>query len=155
MGLFDDALKKSVPNGDLATPIAVVAGALILGKLFGGLHMPGGPAPAPAAPAPVPTPVPTQPPAGNVLSGLTDLIGKLSANGQSGAVNSWVGNGANQPIAPGQLGAALGQTTLQDLAAKSGLSQEELLQQLSLVLPNLVNHLTPNGTLPTQQQLGG
>ena len=60
MGLFDDALKKSVPNGDIATPIAVVAGALILGKMFGGLHMPGGPSPAPAAPTP--TPVPTQAP---------------------------------------------------------------------------------------------
>lgn len=153
MGLFDDALKKAVPNGDIATPIAVAAGALILGKLFGGLHMPGGSAPAPAAPTPVPAP--TQAPAGNVLSGLNDLIGKLSAGGHDGAVNSWIGAGANQPIAPGQLGAALGQQTLQDLAAKSGMSQEELLQQLSLVLPNLVNHLTPNGTLPTQQQLGG
>jgi uncharacterized protein YidB (DUF937 family) len=153
MGLFDDALKKSVPNGDIATPIAVVAGALILGKLFGGLHMPGSPAAAPAAPTPVPAP--TAAPGGGVLSGLNDLIGKLSAGGHSGAVNSWVGSGANQPIAPGPLGNALGQQTLQDLAAKSGLSQEELLQQLALVLPNLVNHLTPNGTLPTQQQLGG
>ncbi len=90
-----------------------------------------------------------------MLSGLSDLIGKLSAGGHDSAVNSWVGTGANQPIAPGPLGQALGQQTLQDLAAKSGLSQEQLLQQLALVLPNLVNHLTPNGTLPTQQQLGG
>ena len=43
MGLFDDAMKNAVPGGNLATPIAVAAGALILGKLFG-----GGSAPAPA-----------------------------------------------------------------------------------------------------------
>ena len=36
MGLFDDALKNAVPGGNLATPIAVAAGALILGRLFGG-----------------------------------------------------------------------------------------------------------------------
>ncbi len=55
MGLFDDALKKSVPNGDLATPIAVVAGALILGKMFGGLHMPGASAGACTGPRPQPS----------------------------------------------------------------------------------------------------
>ena len=49
MGSFDDALKNAVPGGNLATPIAVAVGALILGKLFGGGSSP---APAPAAPAP-------------------------------------------------------------------------------------------------------
>jgi len=147
MGLFDNALKNAVPNGDLATPIAVAAGALILGKMFGA-HLPGAPA-APAAPA-----APTAP-AGSVLSGLTDIIGKLSANGQVGAVNSWVGNGANQPIHPNDLGGALGQQTLQELAAKTGLTQDQLLQGLAQVLPKLVNNLTPNGTLPTAAQLAG
>ena len=49
MGMFDDALKNAVPGGNLATPIAVAAGALILGKLFGGGSSP---APAPSAPPP-------------------------------------------------------------------------------------------------------
>jgi len=144
MGLFDDALKKAVPGGNLATPIAVAAGALILGKLFGGSSQP---ASAPAAPAPAP-------PGGGLLGGLSDLIGKLSAGGQVSQVNSWVGNGANQPIDPGALGQALGSQTIKDLAAKSGLSEEQLLQQLSVVLPSLINHLTPNGRLPTAGELG-
>ena len=75
MGLFDDAMKNAVPGGNLATPIAVAAGALILGKLFGGSSAP---APPPAAPAP-PQSVPTNAPAGSTLGGLTDLIGKLTA----------------------------------------------------------------------------
>ena len=33
MASFDDALKNAVPGGNLATPIAVAVGALILGKL--------------------------------------------------------------------------------------------------------------------------
>jgi len=148
MGMFDDALKNAVPNGDLTTPIAVAAGALILGKMFGA-HMPSmAPAPsaAPAAPAAAT--------GGNILSGLTDIIGKLSANGQVGAVNSWVGNGANQPIAPDALGGALGQQALQQLSAKTGLSQDQLTQALAQVLPKLINNLTPNGTLPSATQLG-
>jgi len=154
MGLFDNALKNAVPNGDLATPIAIAAGALILGKMFGA-HMPGAPA-APAAPmAPAAPAAPAAAGGGGVLSGLTDIIGKLSANGQVGAVNSWVGNGANQPIHPTDLGGALGQQTLQELAAKTGLTQDQLLQGLAQVLPKLVNNLTPNGTLPTAAQLGG
>ena len=77
MAGFDDAMKNAVPGGNLATPIAVAVGALILGKLFGGSSAPASP---PAVPIPPPgQPVPTNAPAGSILGGLTDLIGKLSA----------------------------------------------------------------------------
>jgi uncharacterized protein YidB (DUF937 family) len=151
MGLFDDALKNAVPGGNLATPIAVAAGALILGRLFGGSSAPS-PAPAQAAPAPAPS-LPTNVPPGSLLGGLSDLIGKLAAGGASPQVNSWVGPGANQPIQPGQLGSALGQSTLNDLSQRTGMSQQELLNQLALVLPQLINHLTPNGRVPTLADL--
>lgn len=72
MGLFDDAMKNAVPGGNLATPIAVAAGALILGKLFGGGSSQ---APAPSVPSSAPQPVPTNAPAGSILGGLNDLIG--------------------------------------------------------------------------------
>ena len=149
MGLFDDAMKNAVPGGNLAMPIAVAAGALILGKLFG-----GGSAPAPGQAAPAPQqPVPTNAPAGNILGGLTDLIGKLTAGGAAPHVNSWVGPGANQPIQPGQLGGALGQNVLNELSQRTGMSQQELLNQLAAVLPQLINHLTPNGRVPTLAEL--
>ena len=79
MASFDDAMKNAVPGGNLATPIAVAVGALILGKLFGGSSAP---ASAPAVPIPPPgQPMPTNAPAGSILDGLSDLIGKLSAGG--------------------------------------------------------------------------
>ena len=146
MGLFDDAMKNAVPGGNLATPIAVAAGALLLGKLFGGSS-----APSPAA-APTQS-LPTNVPAGSVLGGLSDLIGKLTAGGAEPHVNSWVGPGSNQPIQPGQLGSALGQQTIDDLAARTGMTREQLLQQLAAVLPQLINHLTPNGRMPTLADL--
>src|SRR6185312_10787924 len=109
MGAFDDAMKNAVPGGNLATPIAVAIGALILGKMFGGSSAP---ASAPAVPIPPPgQPVPTNAPAGGV----------------SPQVNSWVAHGPNEPVQPGQLGSALGQNVLAELAQRTGMSQQELL----------------------------
>lgn len=146
MGMFDDALKDAVPGGNLATPIAVAAGALILGKLFG-----GGSSPSPSAPsaAPPAQPVPANPPGSSVVGGLGDLIGRLTAGGAGQHVNSWVGPGENQQIQPGQLGSALGGNILNELSARTGMSQQELLNQLAVVLPQLIHRLTPNGRVPT------
>ena len=151
MGAFDDAMKNAVPGGNLATPIAVAVGALILGKMFGGGSAPA-PAPAPGRVAP-PPPLPVNPPAGSVMGGLSDLIGKLTAGGAAPQVNSWVGPGQNQPIQPGQLGGALGQNVLNELSQRTGMSQQELLNQLATVLPQIINHLTPNGRMPTLADL--
>ena len=41
---------------------------------------------------------------------------------------------------------------LSQLAARTGLTQEQLMQGLAQVLPKLVNNLTPNGRLPTAQE---
>src|SRR5271166_1595686 len=143
--MFDDAMKNAVPGGNLATPIAVAVGALLLGKFFGGSSAP---AQAPSAPAPVPTNVP----AGSLVGGLSDLIGKLTSGGVP-QVNSWVGHGANEPVQPGQLGGALGQSTLNELSQRTGMSQQELLAGLAAVLPQLINQLTPNGRVPTVADL--
>ena len=156
MASFDDAVKNAVPGGNLATPIAVAVGALILGKMFGGSSSPAStPAPTPGRVAPPPTPsaVPTNAPAGSILGGLTDLIGKLSAGGVAPQVNSWVGHGPNEPVPPGQLGSALGQNVLAELSQRTGMSQQELLSQLATVLPQIINHMTPNGRMPTLADL--
>jgi len=150
MGFFDDAMKNSVPGGNLAAPIAVAAGALLLGKLFGGG---GSSAQAPSTPAQSPQPPPAGAPAGSLVGGLNDLIGRLTAGGVGPHVNSWVGTGANQPVQPGQLGGALGQDVLNQLSQRTGMSQQELLNQLAVVLPQLVNNLTPKGRVPTAAEL--
>jgi uncharacterized protein YidB (DUF937 family) len=151
MSFFDDALQDAVPGGNLATPIAIAAGALLLHHFFGGS------AATPAA-APTAAPAPAPPPqagggsfldGGGLLGGLSGLVGKLTSAGAGGAVNSWVGAGANQPIDPAHLGQALGPDVLSQLAARTGLTQQQLVEQLSQVLPRLVNNLTPNGRLPT------
>ena len=94
--------------------------------------------------------------AGSVISGgLGDLLKQLQQGGQGEAANSWVSNGPNKQIAPGDLASALGADQINSLMSQSGLSRDELLSGLSQHLPDVINHLTPDGRLPTENELSG
>jgi uncharacterized protein YidB (DUF937 family) len=94
--------------------------------------------------------------AGSVISGgLGDLLKQLQQGGHGETANSWVSNGPNKQIAPGDLASALGADQINSLMSQSGLSREELLSGLSQHLPDVINHLTPDGRLPTESELSG
>jgi uncharacterized protein YidB (DUF937 family) len=142
MGLFDDAL----PGGSIAKPLMVALGALLVGKMMGGSSSEPS-----KAPAPQPSPSPDQP--SGPFGGLYSLIDRLTNAGQKDTVSSWLGSGPNAPIQPQTLGSALGQTTVSDLARQAGMSEQELLAQLSRVLPGVVDKLTPGGRIPSQTEI--
>jgi uncharacterized protein YidB (DUF937 family) len=91
--------------------------------------------------------------------GVQGLVSTLQQHGLGGAVQSWVGTGANQAISSDQLGQALQNSGLgsvvQEQAAKLGVDPNELLGKLSQVLPHAVDHLTPDGQVPDASQGGG
>ena len=92
--------------------------------------------------------------AGSVISGgLGDLLKQLQQGGHGETANTWVSNGANKQISPGDLANALGADQISSLMSQSGLSRDELLSGLSQHLPDVVNHLTPDGRLPTESEL--
>jgi uncharacterized protein YidB (DUF937 family) len=94
--------------------------------------------------------------AGSVISGgLGDVLKQLQQSGHGDAANSWVGNGPNKAIAPGDLANALGADQINSLASHSGMSSDELLKGLSQYLPEVINHLTPDGRLPDESELSG
>src|ERR1700704_287945 len=94
--------------------------------------------------------------AGSVLSGgLGDLLNQFQQKGQGDTANSWVSNGPNKQIAPGDLANALGADQIEQLSSQSGLSRDELLSGLSKYLPDVVNHLTPDGRLPNDSEISG
>ncbi len=143
MGFFDDA----VPGGNISKPLMIALGALLVGKM-----MNRGDAAAPAAGASPGTA--TQAGAGGgLMGGLGGLLDRLSGAGHGEAANSWVGTGQNVPIQPTQLGSALGQTTIADLARHAGMSEQDLLAQLSRALPGVVDKLTPNGQVPSATEI--
>jgi uncharacterized protein YidB (DUF937 family) len=92
--------------------------------------------------------------AGTVLSGgLGDLMKQLQQNGLGDQADSWVSNGPNKQVSPGDLANALGADQIDQLTSQSGLSRDDLLQGLSQYLPDVVNHLTPDGRLPSDSEM--
>lgn len=155
MGLLDDVLGSAVPGGNLAKPLMVGLAALLgaravgggLGSLLGGTEAPASPPPA----TPGQQAAPNQPP-GGLLGGLGGLLQNFQQSGHGEVINSWIGSGQNQPIAPDQLHRALGPDAVNNLSRLTGLPSNQLLSELSRVLPDIVDKLTPHGRMPEQAE---
>ena len=80
--------------------------------------------------------------------GLQGVVSQFEKNGLGSTVRSWVGTGPNDPVSPGDVQRVFGSDLLQQLSAKSGLSVQQLTEQLSQVLPQAVDTMTPDGTVP-------
>src|SRR5262249_3261428 len=80
--------------------------------------------------------------------GVQGVVSEFERNGLGGTVRSWVGTGPNQAISPEEIHKVLGPDLLQQLSQKSGLSVQDLAQKLSQALPQAVDKMTPDGTIP-------
>jgi uncharacterized protein YidB (DUF937 family) len=93
--------------------------------------------------------------AGSIVSGgLGDLLKQFQQSGHGEAADSWVGTGPNKAISPNDLAGALGSDKINALLAQTGMSRDDLLQGLSEYLPTVIDKLTPQGRLPTEQEAG-
>jgi uncharacterized protein YidB (DUF937 family) len=95
----------------------------------------------------------TTSPDGGLVGGLGGLLEKLQTAGHGETVKSWLGPGQNQPIGPGQLGSALGQNNIGAAAQQAGVTEQDFLSQLAQALPQFVDKLTPNGRIPSLQEI--
>ncbi|WP_375465280.1 YidB family protein [uncultured Methylobacterium sp.] len=87
--------------------------------------------------------------------GLDGLVAGFHRSGLGDVVESWIGHGPNRVVAPDQLASALGPGTLDTLQSQTGLSRDDLLGQLSKVLPEVVHTLTPQGRVPDDSERHG
>ncbi|MEE7484017.1 YidB family protein [Methylobacterium oryzae] len=87
-------------------------------------------------------------PGGFLHSGLGEMLERFQQAGHGATVQSWVGRGPNQDIAPQHLEQAIGPDVLAALTQRTGLSRAELLSRLSRELPQAVDRYTPDGRLP-------
>jgi len=100
-----------------------------------------------------------------LLQGLVSMLGKPGAlgtltsafqsNGLGNVLQSWVGTGDNLPISPDQLRGVLGSGTVTELASKAGMDENDAASSLSTMLPQVIDKLTPDGKVPSQNDLGG
>ena len=81
-----------------------------------------------------------------------NLIKELQEGGHGRVAQSWVGTGPNQDIAPQHLADALGSDTLDALSQHTGMGRADLIAGLSQHLPDLIDQLTPNGRLPSEEE---
>jgi uncharacterized protein YidB (DUF937 family) len=94
---------------------------------------------------------PLSPPA--LGSGLKDLLDRFRQSGHEDKAQSWVSTGPNKSIAPQELEQALGEERIEWLMEQTGLPREQLLSGLSGDLPDAIDKLTPNGRIPTDEEL--
>jgi uncharacterized protein YidB (DUF937 family) len=80
--------------------------------------------------------------------GLNNLISQFASKGLGDVISSWVGTGKNLPVSGDQLQNVLGKDTISGLASKLGVDSNVLTSQLTNLLPNVVDKLTPDGKVP-------
>jgi uncharacterized protein YidB (DUF937 family) len=96
---------------------------------------------------------------GGLLAGLGGagalgtLVDQFRQRGFGDQVNSWVGTGQNQPIAPDQLDQAVGSDTIDQLSRQFQMPRGQLLSELSNELPGAIDHVTPQGQIPDDAEL--
>ena len=89
------------------------------------------------------------------LGGLGGVLTKLQQGGLGSKTQSWVSTGPNEAVEPDELERALGADNVAKVAAEAGVSHEEAKSGLAALLPGLVDKLTPGGSVPGADQLGG
>ena len=80
--------------------------------------------------------------------GVQGIVAQLEQQGLGNTVRSWIATGPNQPITPDQVHQAFGSDLVKQLAARVGMTPEDLAAKLSQVLPQAIDKMTPAGVVP-------
>jgi uncharacterized protein YidB (DUF937 family) len=88
-----------------------------------------------------------------LTGGMMDLVNQFRGAGKADAVDSWVARGPNQAVSPNDLSKVLSDEQIAFLTERTGMSREELLAGLSERLPEVVDELTPEGRVPTTEEM--
>ncbi|MBM3608507.1 MAG: DUF937 domain-containing protein, partial [Alphaproteobacteria bacterium] len=88
-----------------------------------------------------------------VSGGLGGLLEKLRNGGLGEEADSWVKTGPNKPVDGERLRPAIGDLTVSEIARRAGTSEQDIMEILTQVLPQLVDNMTPEGRVPTQQEI--
>jgi uncharacterized protein YidB (DUF937 family) len=148
--IFGSDSNPAVPGGSLAKPLIIALLALLASRAMSGGGQKKTPAEMPKLPEAAPQPAEDP---GSVLDGLGGLIDQFQKKGLGDVIDSWVTRGQNKSVAPDQVSVALGGDVVNELSRRTGLSRDQVVDELARMLPNVVDKLTPDGRLPTRQEL--
>ncbi|HTQ02037.1 MAG TPA: YidB family protein [Casimicrobiaceae bacterium] len=80
--------------------------------------------------------------------GISGILAKMQQAGYGAQAQSWIGTGQNQPISPDVLSQIFGQGQLSQIAQQLGLSHQDAAGTVAQALPQVVDHMTPDGSIP-------
>lgn len=156
--IFGSESNPAVPGGNIAKPLILALLALLAARKFGG----GGaseekpdislPEPPETQQSSAPGSTPEESPA-TVSGGLGELVDQFRKSGLGDAIDSWITPGANKDIQTHEVSDAIGGDMVEELARRTGLSRDQVLDGLAKALPGAVDRLTPEGRVPSQQDL--
>ena len=86
--------------------------------------------------------------------GLQGLIETFKKKGLGDVAASWVSTGQNQPVSSAQIQQVLGKGQIQQIAQKLGIDPAHVSEGISQLLPQVVDKLTPKGSIPVESLLG-
>ena len=89
------------------------------------------------------------------MGGLSGIVSAFQQGGLGHLADSWVGTGENLPVSGDQLSQILGSDKISEIASQLGISQDDAAGGLATILPELINHITPNGELPANHSMIG
>jgi uncharacterized protein YidB (DUF937 family) len=90
---------------------------------------------------------------GGGLGGFGAILEGLQRAGFGQQTRSWVSTGENLPLPPGALEQVFGRDGLAEIARRAGLSEDDTSRGLSALMPEVVDHVTPNGAVPNGDDL--
>jgi len=80
--------------------------------------------------------------------GVGALLQRFQQKGYSQQAASWVSTGPNEALEPQAVDDVVGMDELSRLSQQLGVSHEEVSNGMAQILPEVVNHLTPQGHVP-------
>ena len=95
----------------------------------------------------------TQPAPAGSGGGLGGLLDQFRRAGFGDQTDSWVSTGQNVPLPPEAVEQTFGRSGLADLARRAGLSEVDTSRGLSQLIPEMIDRVTPDGSVPDQNSL--
>lgn len=80
--------------------------------------------------------------------GVGAVLQRFEQHGLGEQAASWVSNGENQPLDTQSVKDVVGADELSKLSQQLGLPHEQVASGLAQVIPQLINHVTPEGQVP-------
>lgn len=84
---------------------------------------------------------------------MSGIVQTFRQRGLGHLADSWIGPGENLPVSSDQLTQVLGAGKIGEIASRLGISLDDAAGGLAKILPELINHFTPNGQVPAAHSM--